>query len=224
MITSVRGVLTEVFDDRIVVAMGGESILLELLVPAADPPDWRDALGQTVQVHTRLYLEGDGSSGGGGELRLLGFRSVADRGFFELFITVKGIGPRKALRALTLPTAEVAAAIDSRDTRRLSGLPGIGKRTAEQIIAELSGKVSEFRAVGAGRPGRVGPELAAAGAAAAGSSFSSEQEDAILTLVALGERRTDAEQLLQRALGNAPQLTTTDQLVRAMLQLRIARS
>lgn len=220
MITSVRGLLAEVHDDRIFVSVGADTLVLELLVPASDPPLWRDALGQAVLVHTRLYLEGDGSSSGGGELRLLGFRTALDRGFFELLVTVKGIGPRKALRALTRPASDLAAAIDARDARLLAGLPGIGKRTAEQIIAELSGKVTEFRV--AGGASVVAPASRASAAGHAGTRPPA-QEDAILTLLALGERRADAETLLDRVLAESPELATTDQLVRAMLLLRTAR-
>ncbi|MBV8781964.1 MAG: Holliday junction DNA helicase RuvA, partial [Phycisphaerae bacterium] len=134
-----------------------------------------------------------------------------DKRFFEKFITVKGIGPRKALKALTVPVGEIASAIESRDSRFLVGLPEIGKRTAELLIAELAGKVAEFAMPTAERPSArptVLPDL---------------EEDAIATLMALGERRPDAERLLERAKSNNNNLTTTDALVREMLRLRTMR-
>src|SRR5206468_886755 len=67
-----------------------------------------------------------------------------DKRFFEKFITVKGIGPKTALRALTVPVGEIAQAIEEKNARFLVQLDGIGKRTAELIIAELAGKVAEF--------------------------------------------------------------------------------
>src|SRR5262245_65553114 len=96
-----------------------------------------------MTFHTLMYLQGDGS-GGNIEPRLIGFLRPADKKFFEKFITVKGIGPRKALKALALPVGEIAQAIESKDARFLTQLPEIGKRTAEQIVAELSGKVQDF--------------------------------------------------------------------------------
>lgn len=218
MISSVRGEVAEVGEDRVYVAVAGGTFVLELLVPASDVPFWRESLGESAYLHTRFYLEGD-SSGGNSEPRLLGFRSVVDRRFFELFITVKGIGPRKALRALTVPCADIAAAIESKDARFLSGLPGIGKRTAEQVIAELSGKASDF-AVG----GRASGGGSGAVAPGGGGRRPAAQEDAILTLLALGDRRSEAEALLDRVLAESPGLTTADQLVRAMLLLRGVRS
>ena len=62
----------------------------------------------------------------------------------EKFTTVKGIGVRTALRALTAPVGQIADAIERKDTRFLVGLQGIGKRTAELIIAELGGNVKQF--------------------------------------------------------------------------------
>src|ERR1700750_1634184 len=134
MISAVTGELTEVADDRVFLAVS--AFTLELLVPAREIESLRGSRGQTVIFHTIFYLEGD-SSGGNSEPRLLGFLRVEDKQFFEKFITVKGIGPRKALRALIIPTGEIAAAIEHKDPKKLSQLPGIGKRTAEQIIAEL---------------------------------------------------------------------------------------
>ena len=73
--------------------------------------------------------------------RLLGFLHDEDRAFFRQFLTVKGVGVRKALRALAAPVAKIASDIESGDATALAQLPGIGKRMAQQIVAELRGKV-----------------------------------------------------------------------------------
>src|SRR5690606_9208631 len=109
--------------------------------------------------------------------------------FFERFITVKGMGVRKAIKALAEPTSSVAVAIESGDTRFLTKLPGIGKRAADQIVAELKGKVTDF-AVGA---------VPVAPAAPAKVGWTQEQHDALGVLVALGERPADAERWLEKA-------------------------
>ena len=189
-------------------------VMIEMLIPASDVPLLQAGVGQEMTFHTMFYLEGD-ASGGNIEPRLVGFLRPEDKRFFEKFITVKGIGPKKALKALALPTGDVAHAIESKDTRFLVGLPQIGKRMADQIIAELAGKVGEFVSVGAG----AGNGKGAIGAAAR----SAVEEDAISTLMALGERRLDAEHLLERARQSNSGLKTTEALVREMLRMRTVR-
>jgi Holliday junction DNA helicase RuvA len=141
MIASLTGDLRHVDEDRIHLQVG--PILYELLVPAADVDRLKDDVGLELTFHTLLYLQGD-ANGGNLEPRLIGFLRREDKKFFEKFITVKGIGPKKALKALALPTGEIAHAIESKDAKFLCALPEIGKRTAEQIVAELSGKVADF--------------------------------------------------------------------------------
>ena len=132
-----------------------------------------------MTFHTIFYLEGD-ASGGNLEPRLIGFLRREDKRFFEKFITVKGIGPKKALKALIYPAGEIAQAIESKDTRFLRQLPSIGNRMAEQIVAELAGKVKEFAT--AAVEGRIASRRDRRSDRAA-------DEEAIMALVALGERR-----------------------------------
>jgi Holliday junction DNA helicase RuvA len=75
---------------------------------------------------------------------LIGFGSPEDKAFFQLFISVSAVGPMKAVKALTRPIGEVARAIEEKNVSFLAQLSGIGKRTAEKIIATLNGKVAEF--------------------------------------------------------------------------------
>ena len=75
---------------------------------------------------------------------LIGFGTPEDKAFFQLFISVSAVGPMKAVKALTRPVGEVARAIEEKDVSFLAQLSGIGKRTAEKIIATLNGKVTEF--------------------------------------------------------------------------------
>src|SRR5438445_3070076 len=148
MIASLTGELRHVDDDRLHLAVG--PIVYELLVPSADLDLLQAAVGKELTFHTLMYLQGD-ASGGNIEPRLIGFLRLQDKKFFEKFITVKGIGPKTALRALTVPVGEIAQAIEQKDVRALSNLKGIGKRTAELMVAELSGKVSGFMGIAAPR-------------------------------------------------------------------------
>ena len=211
MIASLSGTLIHVDDDRIHLQVG--PILYELLVPAADLNLLQAGVGEEMTFHTLLYLQGD-ANGGNLEPRLIGFLRREDKKFFEKFITVKGIGPKKALKALALPVGEIAHAIESKDARFLVELPEIGKRTAETIVAELSGKVKEFASAV--------PESSAA-TSLGGGRRTPVEEDAIQALIALGERRIDAEHLLERAKQLAPNARTTNDLLREMLRMRTTR-
>ena len=211
MISALTGELHRVEDGRIELQAG--AMLFELLVPAADVEELRASRGQTMTFHTIFYLGGDPSRGGL-EPTLIGFVRPDDRRFFEIFTTVKGIGPKTALKALTVPVGEIARAIEDKDTRFLVGLSGIGKRTAELIVAELSGKVTRFA---------VGPAVKAGKPATPMSRRADFEEDAIAGLMALGERRPDAEHLLERAKGSGGNMNTTDALLREMLRLRTVR-
>ena len=211
MISAITGELHRVDEDRLHLRVG--PVVVEMLIPASDVPLLQAGVGQEMTFHTLLYLEGD-ASGGNIEPRLVGFLKPQDKRFFEKFITVKGIGPKKALKALALPTGDVAHAIETKDTRFLVGLPQIGKRMAELIVAELAGKVGEFVSI---TPG-------GGTAAIAAGSRPAVEEDAISTLMALGERRSDAEHLLERARQNNGNLKTTEALVKEMLRMRTVRA
>jgi len=210
MIASLTGELRHVDDDRIHLQVG--PILYELLVPASDVNRLKDDVGLEMTFHTLLYIQGD-ANGSNLEPRLLGFLRREDKRFFEKFITVKGIGPKKALKALALPTGEIAHAIESKDARFLTELPEIGKRTAETIVAELSGKVKEF----------VTAITETSSPGLASSRRTPVEEDAIMALVALGERRIDAEHLLERVKQFSPAAKTTQALVGEMLRMRSVR-
>jgi Holliday junction DNA helicase RuvA len=101
---------------------------------------------------------------------------------------------------------QIAQAIESKDTRLLLQLKGIGRRTAELIVAELSGKMKDF----------------ASGVAPFSPEIKREafEEDAIAALVALGESKVIAQRLLDRARQSNPQLKSPDMLVREMLRMR----
>lgn len=187
-------------------------MLFELLVPAADVALLQAGIGEEMTFHTIFYLEGD-SSGGNIEPRLVGFLRPEDRAFFQLFITVKGIGPKKALRALVIPVGEIAQAIETKDARALCELPQIGKRMAELIVAELAGKVDKFAMAFDPTGARSGPP----------GKRTSAEEDAIAALVALGERRGDAEHLLDRAKHANAKLKSTTEFINDMLRMRSVR-
>ncbi|MBT4530118.1 MAG: hypothetical protein HOC27_02845 [Phycisphaerae bacterium] len=202
MITRIRGELAELTERTALVHV--EAITYELLIPAANVPELLGKIGQSIEFFTLYYFEGQ-SQGSSFLPRLIGFSSERDRAFFELFTTVKGIGNRKALRALVRPFAETAAAIANRNAKALTEMPEIGKRSAETIIAELHGKVDLF-------VGEIASTIEV--------TMPSFSEDAIAMLVQLGETKRDANRLVKLAFNTDPDIETADQLVQTSFQLK----
>jgi Holliday junction DNA helicase RuvA len=207
MISEITGELRRVERDR--VQLGCGSVTYEILVPASDISQLQAGVGEQITFHTIFDLEGDATRGGLTP-RLIGFLRPEDKRFFQLFITVKGIGPKRALRALAEPTGQIAGAIESKNTRFLVELPEIGKRTAEQIVAELAGKVTEFAV-------EAGPRHLAA------ASHTMGEVEAIEGAVQLGIARVEAERLLDRAKQADPENSAPAVLLREMLHLRSGR-
>jgi Holliday junction DNA helicase RuvA len=209
MIAAITGRLISIDETSIQLEVG--PIVYEVLLSAADLRDLGDLVGQNLTFHTLMYLEGDPNRGNL-EPRVIGFTTPRDKRFFELFTTVNGIGPRKALKALSAPIPDVARAIESSNTRFLVDLPQIGKRLAEQIIATLSGKLGAFT------DGLVTKSLAP-------SRRNSEDETAIAVLTSpqMGLRRVEAEALLDRVKQTSPELKSAEQLVPEMLKLHSGR-
>lgn len=205
MISSLTGQLRRVEEDRVQVAAG--PMVLTILVPAADLTELHSSVGEEVTFHTILDLEGDPTRGNLAP-RLIGFLRPEDKRFFEIFITVKGIGPKKALRALTVPASRIARAIEAKDADDLARLEGIGRRMAQLIVAELSGKLGDFTASSASSGGE--------------ASRPPTDEDAILVCVHLGIGRSDAERLLEKVRHLHPELTGAEAISREMLRLRTA--
>ncbi len=201
MIVRMTGVVAEVSDDRILIDRDG--IGYEVLICGHAAGELAELEGTKVTLHTMEYYEGS-SAGGNLIPRLIGFLRREDRAFFERFIKVKNIGARKALKALTLPTGTVASAIESGNAAALAGMPGIGKRAAEQIIAELRGKVTDF-AIGSGEAEATEPDT---------DAWSAAQRDAMEVMVALGERRPDAQRWMERAISQFPGEHGPDEWVR----------
>lgn len=207
MITRITGKLEAVEGlEATVTPEGGLSY--QVLVPAYQAPKLRERLGQTVTLHTIQYLEGQGQ-GTSFIPRLIGFATPQDRRFFDLLTSVDGLGNRRALRVLAQEPALIARAIAGADTGWLSKLPEIGKKTAEKVILELKTKVDSYLT-----PDEIrGMNESARGTPAGESAATSE---AVQALMALGESRPEAENMVRRALSRNRDLATSDQIVAAV--------
>ena len=163
MIAKIQGLLENVADDVALVRVGSRqpdprgadrdpvvppvdalgALIYETLLPAYTAARLRPDVGKHVTLHTLYFIESH-NQGASMIPRLAGFATAGDKRFFELFTTCKGIGYRKALRAMTLPVGQIAVAIADRDAAVLQSLPEVGRRTAETIIATLRGKVDGY--------------------------------------------------------------------------------
>jgi Holliday junction DNA helicase RuvA len=216
MIVRIVGILEALEGNRAVVAPetpGGvpATLAYEVLVPTYLGQRLAGQVGERVTFQTIEYLESQGQ-GTSFIPRLLGFATADERAFFELFTTVKGLGNKRALRALAEEPALIAQAIASRDSRRLQALPEIGKRLAETVVAELFGKVDQFALpMTGGGPAEPRPRTRGMSAAAG---------EAVEALVSLGESRADAERMVFRTVDRDRDLQTTEQILQASLAAR----
>ena len=141
MITRISGKLVGLTDVCAFLQIGGFEY--EVLVPDLVRRQLQGQLGDEISLRTIEYLEGNPQQG---RLtpRMIGFASEAEREFFELICSVDGVGAKKALRAMVRPVREVATAIEERDIKQLSTLPGVGPAVAERIVAKLRRKMAKF--------------------------------------------------------------------------------
>lgn len=205
MITRISGTLEAVEGLEAVVRPEPGGVFYQVLIPAFATETLRDKVGTSITLYTIEYLETQGP-GGAMIPRLVGFAAARERRFFELLTGhVEGIGNRKALRALVQPPAAIARAIASADASWLQQLPEIGKKTAERMIVELKDKVAPFLL---GDDFGVEPKRA-------GPTEDDPASEAVRALAALGETRTDAERMVQKALRKNPALATADEIVQA---------
>lgn len=208
MIASLEGTLDSIEGGKALLRCG--HLVYEVLIAGVDRQRLAPGIGRHVTFHTLHYFEGQGQ-GTSFVPRLIGFTSPRDRAFFEVFTTVKGLGNRKALRALQVPFGDVAGAIARKDVDFLKALPEIGKRTAETIIAEIHGKVDPFiedNSAGSTR------------GAAPDDPRRVAMNEAVAVLVSLGEQRLAAMQLIERIAEVDPTIDASDAFVAAAYRLK----
>jgi len=182
VIGRLRGRLLEKAPEPIVVAVGGVGyqLAVSLQLFARLP-----AVGAEVDLRVHTHVREDA-------LQLFGFLDDGERALFLLLIQVATIGPRVAMAVLSgLDTPELERALADGDARRLTAIPGIGKKKADLIVLQLREKV---RALQTTR--RVEPGVTVAG----------DGVEAISALVNLGYKPQEAERAVKSAeqAGSAP--------------------
>jgi Holliday junction DNA helicase RuvA len=192
MLASVEGTVGAVTLDSVVIETGGlgyRVFVSPAVIAQAQP-------GARLKLHTHHLVREDLQA-------LYGFRSVEELGFFDLLLTVNGVGPKVALAIVgSKPTPDLQLAIMAQDQAVLVSIPGIGKKLAERIIFELKEKVT---AAG----------VAVGGSAVAGTAGEGE---VVAALQALGYSISEARDASRAALADGTVGTSLEERVKAALR------
>lgn len=178
MIAHVSGVVAEKFGSSVIVDVVG--VGYEIQVSSGDFD--HVTLDEEVKFYTYHHIREQSQE-------LYGFSSLTAKKLFELLITVQGVGPKAALAILSLGDSElVRNAIASSDSGFIARASGVGKKTAERVVVDLSDKVG----------------LAVNIAHATGAQVSSAGDEAMEALMALGYNLNDAMAALENVSKNLP--------------------
>lgn len=199
MITKITGQLISLEDESATLSL--PPMEYEVFIPEYTRRHLQSQRGKPVSLHTIYYLEGNAASGGKLMPRLVGFLTIIEREFFELFCSVDGVGVKKALRAMTQPVQDTAVMIEQQDTKALSALPGIGPATAERMIAKLRRKMPKFAL------------LVRRDTPAAVNADEGVVEETYRALLALGHVEADAKKLIDQALATGTKFKDTETLI-----------
>ncbi|MBU1124475.1 MAG: hypothetical protein KKC84_00440 [Candidatus Omnitrophica bacterium] len=142
---------------------------------------------------------------------LIGFLNEVEKDFFGIFITVSGIGPKAALKALNKPISLIAHAIDEGNVAFLKSLPGIGPQRAKEIVAKLQYKVGKFGLIQ--------------------DSLRNDQEEekkdifeeALAVLMQLEYKKLEATAMIKNALEMNPGIAATEELLNVVYRQRKLR-
>lgn len=189
MIAHVFGKVAEKFAGSLIVDVGG--VGYEINVAAHDYENV--SLEDDVKFYTHHHIREQSQE-------LFGFSSLAAKKLFQMLITVQGVGPKAALSILSLDETEnVRNAIANADSVYIAKASGVGKKTAERVVVDLSDKVGMpivYR-----RDGGVQTEL-------------NTSDEALEALIALGYTLNDAT----KALENVDKKLSTSERVREALK------
>lgn len=156
--------------------------------------------GQPVVLQVHTHVREDAIS-------LYGFYTEEERDVFQLMISVTGIGPKLAVNVLSgISAGEWVRAVAAEDLKRLTGIPGVGRKTAERMILELKDKAVKL-GIGAVPVGitsvRTGEQV---------------KDDALSALVNLGYKGSAARDAVEQIVKEAPEHLSLDRILKKALQ------
>lgn len=199
MMVFLEGVLEAKQPTRVVVNVGG--VGYEAAIPLSSY-DRLPAAGERVRVLTVLVVREDAHL-------LFGFMSEEERTAFLMLTSISGIGPKLGLAVLSgLPVRELKAAVAAGDVKRLGGVSGVGKKTAERIVLEMRDKLGRGELIEAATGGKSpGPK-------------DSKLRDVLLALVSLGHKQADAQRMVKDIAGEITPDTPLEDVLRRVLSGR----
>ena len=200
MIGKLKGIIDSTGEDWAIIDVGGVGyqVACSARTLAALPGP-----GEATEVFVKTLVSQDA-------IRLAGFASAGERDWFNLLLTVQGVGTKVALSILsTISASEVANAIAVGDKAMISRAPGVGPRVAQRIISELKDKAPAFAPVDPGLAGL---------AAAMDAPVPTAAADAVSALVNLGYGQTQAGAGVAAVLAKAGDEATAETLIRLALK------
>ena len=203
MISYIKGPLTAIEDDVIVVEAGGVGMGLHVPLSVLDR---LPGIGREVTVYTYFQVREDAMS-------LYGFLNRQDRDMFRQLIGVNGVGPKAALGILsTMTPDDLRMAIVTGDAKAISRAPGIGPKTAQRLILDLKDKISMEERLGNLALPCDGGASAALGTASMGEAA----KEAVQALVALGYSNMEANKAVKQV--EVTETMTAEDVLKASLR------
>ena len=158
--------------------------------------------GQQTKLFTYHHVREDA-------IQLFGFISNAERKVFEVMLAVSGIGPKLALAALSsMSPSQLRDHVVNGDTAVLTGIPGVGRKTAERLIVELRDRFADLDLL----------EKGAATTTVDADDRRAARSDALAALESLGFSRASAEKNLRKVLRDHPELRAAEDMIRLALR------
>lgn len=192
MIAHVSGNPVEKFNSSVIIDVNG----IGYAVQVANGDYEAITLGSPITLHTYHHIREQSQE-------LFGFTSIAAKKLFELLITVQGVGPKAALAILSIADAEtVRNAIANADSVFITKATGVGKRTAERVVVDLSDKVG------------VATQYAPKSMVHEVQSANDQTDDALEALMALGYSLNDASRALDAVPTDLPTAQRVTQALR----------
>jgi Holliday junction DNA helicase RuvA len=194
MIAFLRGEVFEKHPNRLIVDVAGVGydvqVPLSTFYTAGDP-------GSEIALRIHTHVRED-------QLSLYGFATALELNMFERLIAVSGIGPKLALSVLSgIETRDLVGAIQRNDLARLTGIPGVGKKTAERMCVELRDRLPKAMAA-SDAPASPGDAL---------------RDDLVSALVNLGYHRQAIDKSLDKLVNHAGEQRFEDVLRSALKDL-----
>lgn len=199
MIVFLEGILEDKEPTRVIVNVAG--VGYEAAIPLSSY-DRLPAAGARVKLLTVPVVREDAHL-------LFGFMTEDERTMFGLLTSINGIGPRLGLAVLSgLAVRDLKAAVANGDVKRLSGISGIGRKTAERIVLEMRDKLGKGDLMEAVTGGKApGPNEA-------------KLRDTLMALISLGHKQAEAQHMVRDIAGSVTPDMPLEEILRKVLSGR----